>query len=88
MLQIACGAAKNTFPDLNKIIGIAIDAPKLAKKNSEDFVLLDCESWSAEQATFYEEENKALRFFATDSMRVEKKTVSNFPPAASTAAAG
>jgi len=88
MLQIACGAAKNKFPDLNKVIGIAIDAPKFAKKNSEDFVLLDCESWPAEQATFYEEQNRALRFFATDSMRVEKKTVSNFPPAASTATAG
>jgi hypothetical protein len=88
MLQIACGAAKNKFPDLNKIIGIAVDAPKFARRNSEDFVLLDCESWPAKQATFYEEENRALRFFGTDSMRVEKKTVSNFPPAASTAAAG
>ena len=80
MLQIACGAAKNKFPHLSKIIGIAIDAPKFAKRNSEDFVLLDCESWPPEQAAFYEEENRALRFFATDSMRMERKTIRNFPP--------
>jgi hypothetical protein len=88
MLQIACGAAKNKFPDLNKIIGIAIDAPKFAKRNSEDFVLLNCETWPPGDAAFYEEANTALRFFSTDSMRVENKTVSNFPPAASIAAAG
>jgi hypothetical protein len=28
MLEIACGAAKNKFPELHTIVGIAIDAPK------------------------------------------------------------
>ena len=38
MLEVACAAAKNRMPDLKKVVGIAIDAPKLAgKRNSEDF---------------------------------------------------
>jgi hypothetical protein len=81
MLQIACGAAKNKFPHLHKLIGIAIDAPKVSERNSEDFLLLDCEKWSPKDAAFFSEANHALRFFETDSFRVEKKTVSNFPSA-------
>ncbi len=85
MLEIACGVAKNKFPWLTKVIGIAIDAPKFTKRNSEDFVLLDCAAWSAEHAALYEEANKLLRFFETDSLRTWKKTVSDFPRADSTA---
>ena len=42
LLEVACGAAKNKFKHLKKIIGIAIDAPKYAETNSEDFILMDC----------------------------------------------
>ena len=79
MLQIACGAAKNKFPQLNRIIGIAIDAPKVAEKNSEDFVLLDCTKWSDAESVHYKEANIGLQFFETQSLRVQQKTVSDFP---------
>lgn len=81
MLQIACGAARNKFPHLHKVIGIAIDAPKFAEKNSEDFALLDCEKWSPADAASYSEANRHFHFFETDLLRIEKKTISNFPPA-------
>jgi len=79
MLQIACGAAKNKFPQLNRIIGIAIDAPKFAERNSEDFVLLDCAKWSDTDAVRYKEANRGLQFFETESLRVQQKTISDFP---------
>ena len=48
MLEIACGAAKNKFDHLKTVIGIAIDAPKFSKRNSEDFILMDCSQWTDE----------------------------------------
>jgi len=79
MLEIACGAAKNKFTHLNKIIGIAIDAPKFATKNAEDFILLDCEEWSKEQQEMFEEDNKGFKFFQSESMKTHIKTVNDFP---------
>lgn len=67
MLQIACGAAKNKFPYLKKIIGIAIDAPKFSDLNSEDFIYMDCSAWTDEDRTFYEEKNKGFGFFKKSS---------------------
>ena len=58
ILELACGAAKSRFPDLKTIVGIAIDAPKFVDKNSEDFILMDCENWTEEDRTYYEEGNK------------------------------
>ena len=48
VLEVACGAARNKFPHLEKVVGIAIDAPKFATSNSEDFILLDCKEWTEE----------------------------------------
>lgn len=79
MLIIACGAAKNKYPHLNKIIGVAIDAPKFNMKNSEDFVLLDCEKWSQEQNLFYEEENKLFGFLNHNKSKQQIKTINDFP---------
>ena len=62
-LEIACGSAKNKFPNLKTVIGIAIDAPKHAEKNAEDFIVMDCESWSDEQKSYYQELNKDCGFF-------------------------
>lgn len=81
MLEIACGAAKNKFPHLKKIIGIAIDAPKFSNKNAEDFILLDCEEWSEEQRKMFEEDNKGLKFFQTETLKTQIKTISDFPEA-------
>ncbi len=79
LLEIACGCAKNKFPYLNKIIGIAIDAPKYSKTNSEDFILMNCEEWPEEQKKYYEEENELFNFFESSSLKSQKKKVSEFP---------
>ncbi len=77
MLEIACGAAKNKFDHLNTIVGIAIDAPKYAKTNSEDFLLMDCSNWTDEDRDYYEKTNEGLGFFKTGA--VEKRTIVEFP---------
>ena len=77
MLAIACGAAKDKFPHLNRVIGIAIDAPKYAKGNSEDVVLLDCSEWTDADREHYEEANEPWQFFKRG--RVRKTRVRDFP---------
>jgi hypothetical protein len=79
MLEIACGAAKLRFPQLNKVIGIGIDAPKYSHKNSEDFVLIDCENWSRQDQEYFEEANETLRFFKTSAATERRMHVSEFP---------
>jgi hypothetical protein len=81
ILEFACGAAKLKFPHLTKIIGIAIDAPKYSRFNSEDFILLNCENWTEDDKTFYEEANRELRFFQTDALTERRMNVSEFPSA-------
>lgn len=81
MLEFACGAAKLKFPHLEKVIGIAIDAPKYSRINSEDFILLECGNWSEEDQAYYEEANKKLRFFQTDALKEHRMHVTEFPTA-------
>jgi hypothetical protein len=80
MLNIACGAAKNKFPELKSVVGIAMDAPKFSEKVSEDFILLECDEWSDGQKSHYEEANRALKFFQTG--KPYRTTVSEFPSVA------
>ncbi len=79
MLEIACGAAKNKFPQLNKIIGIGIDAPKFSLRNAEDFILLDCVEWPEELRQMYEKENEGFKFFKSGTMKQQIKTIRDFP---------
>jgi hypothetical protein len=79
LLEIACGVAKNKFHNLTKVVGIAIDAPKFARVNSEDFILLKCTEWRDEDRRFYEEQNKQLHFFESAALKKEVRTVRNFP---------
>ncbi|MCW2285185.1 uncharacterized protein YchJ [Rhodoblastus acidophilus] len=79
ILEIACGVARNKFSHLSKVVGIAIDAPKFAKFNSEDFILLNCADWSDEQREHYNENNKHFRFFESKNLKSQIKTVYNFP---------
>lgn len=79
MLEIACGSAKNRFEHLQTIVGIAIDAPKYAKKNSEDFILMDCSNWDESQIEYYREANEGFNFFTTGKMTMQKKNASEFP---------
>ena len=83
MLEIACAAAKIKMPELERVIGIAIDAPKYAQKNNaEDMLLMEFDDWTPEQQAFYEEANKVWQFFKTSQMEMRQQTVSEFPPAA------
>jgi len=81
LLEIACGVAKNKFPYLQQIIGIAIDAPKYSTTNSEDFILMNCDKWPNTLAAHYAEENKEFRFFETAELKTHKIHVSEFPRA-------
>lgn len=81
ILELACGAAKLKFPHLKKVVGIAIDAPKYSKTNSEDFILLECENWNDEDQAYYEGANKEFRFFQTEALKQYRKRVTEFPKA-------
>ena len=81
MLELACGAAKNKYPHLKKVIGIGIDAPKFSSTNAEDFILLECSQWSEEDKKIYEEANKGVNFFSSNTMKEEMKTIKDFPTA-------
>ena len=83
MLEIACGAARNKFSYLNTIVGIAIDAPKFTNRNSEDFILMDCTEWTAEQEKDYRDRNMELGFFESQNLKQVIKTNSDFPRPAS-----
>jgi len=79
MLEFACGAAKLKWPHLTKVIGIGIDAPKYSSTNSEDFILLDCEDWTAEDQAYYEETNATLHFFQTSALKERRVHATDFP---------
>lgn len=80
MLEIACGAAKNAFPNIELIVGIAIDAPKFCEVNSEDFALMDCSQWSEERAAYYEEANEPFGFFKSGYKSKNVKLTRFVPP--------
>jgi len=79
MLEIACGAAKNKFTHLEKVIGIAIDAPKFTRMNSEDFVLMDCSHWPDDLREHYEKENEKWGFFKSANLTLHEMKVTEFP---------
>lgn len=83
LLEIACGAAKNKFPNMVKVIGIGIEAPKFSDGTvAEDFILMPCDDWPEERKTYYEELNREWNFFGTPAMRQFKDRVTQFvqPP--------
>lgn len=81
LLEIACGAAKNKFPHLVKVIGIGIDAPKFSGGTvAEDFILMPCETWTDETRTYYEAQNAQWNFFGTPELRQFKDRVTQFVP--------
>lgn len=81
LLEVACGAAKNKFPQFKSMIGIAIDAPKFAERNSEDFILMDCTEWSADLRRHYEELNRGFNFFESPGLKPEHFTMNEYPSA-------
>ncbi len=83
LLEIACGVAKNKYPHLKKIIGIATDPPKLGEGVTEDFILMDCEDWTEEQAEHCKKVNKetGYNFFETKDLKMVARKFHKFPPA-------
>ena len=79
MLDTACGVAKNKFPHLKKMIGIAVEPLKFNQRISTDFALLLCEEWSSEKTRYYEEKNKDFEFFETTSLRISEIKIQDFP---------
>lgn len=81
LLEIACGAAKNKFPHLMKVIGIGIEAPKFSGGTvAEDFILMPCETWPDETKVSYEELNREWNFFGTPDLRQFNDRVTQFVP--------
>lgn len=81
LLEIACGAAKNRFPNLVKVIGIGVEAPKFSGGTvAEDFILMPCESWPDETKTYYEELNRDWNFFETPELRQFNDRITQFVP--------
>lgn len=81
LLEIACGAAKNKFPYLIKVIGIGIDAPKFSGgTNAEDFILMPCETWTEEMRAYYEAQNEPWNFFGTSQLQQFNDRVTQFVP--------
>ena len=78
LLEIACGAAKIKFPEMQTIIGIDMDAPKYAEENEEDFILLNCSDWTEEQEAHYAALNAELKFFQTGQHSETKRHVTEF----------
>lgn len=79
ILEIACGVAKNKFPKLVKIIGIGINAPKLlGNPGGEDFILMPCETWTDEQRSYYEEQNKGWNFFEKPELQKFEYQITEF----------
>lgn len=80
ILEIACGAAKLKMPELQRVIGIAIDAPKYATQGyAEDMLLMEFSEWTPERQNHYEEANRVWRFFLTPQMQMVQQTISEFP---------
>ena len=81
MLEIACGAAKNKFPTLIKVIGIGIEALKSSGGSvAEDFILMPCEAWHKDTQNYYEELNQQFRFFETPELRKSNDRATRFVP--------
>ena len=78
ILEIACGAAKVKWPHLTKVIGIAMDAPKHAIENSEDFLAMDCRDWSEAEYAEYRHLNRDFEFFEKPQMHITERSVSEF----------
>ncbi|WP_236169524.1 YecA family protein [Pseudomonas atacamensis] len=78
VLEIACGAAKNKFPNFEKIVGIGMEPPKYSKNVAEDFILMPCENWPKQYQEHYTSLNAGWNFFETKSLTKREITVNEF----------
>ncbi len=75
MLNIACGALKNKYSFLKKIIGIAINSPKHHVYTDQDYILLDCRIWTRKDRSHYYNLNKDYNFW---KQKNELKVVNSY----------
>lgn len=75
MLNIACGALKNKYSFLKKIIGIAINSPKHHVYADQDYILLDCRNWTKKDRSYYYNLNKDYNFW---KQKNELKVVNSY----------
>lgn len=75
---IACGAAKAKMPELQTVVGIGIEPPKLTPRIGEDFVLLDASEWPDDRKREFEEKNEGWDFFQTKALKQYKNTAHEF----------
>lgn len=69
ILEISCGAMRNKFEHLEKVVGIAMDAPKFSQTTGgEDFILLECAEWPDGLRAQYEDINKKSDFSGSGEM--------------------
>lgn len=68
MLNIACGALKNKYTTLKKIIGIAINSPKHHIYADQDYILLHCAKWTKADRSYYYNLNKLYNFWKKNSI--------------------
>jgi hypothetical protein len=79
MLEIACGAAKNKFSNLQKVIGIGIENPKFTDGTAgEDFILMPCADWPDDVRASYEEQNLTFKFFSTPHLIEHNERLTEF----------
>jgi hypothetical protein len=80
-LEIACGATKIKYPELEKIIGIGMEPIKYYKKTTKDFLLMDCTYWDDDKQKYYTEENQfeLNRFFLTGNGEYQEFHTKEFP---------
>jgi hypothetical protein len=79
ILKFACGAAKNKFSNLKKIVGIVMSPQKCADSNLKDFIWFDCKEWSNENSRYYAETNQSFKFFECDNFSYKLVTMNDFP---------
>jgi hypothetical protein len=79
ILEFACGATKNKFPNLKKIVGIVMSPQKCMDSNLKDFIWFNCEEWSDENTRYYAEFNQLLKFFECENQNWKVVTINDFP---------
>lgn len=77
-----CAKAKCVIEnkEVNKIVGIAMEPPKLnLHHSSSEFILLECNEWSEEEQIYYEKVRQQENIFMTPFSKGKHITIKEFP---------
>lgn len=78
-LAVACGVARSKFPELNKVVGIAMDPPRCSNVFSDDHMLLECADWTEHDEADCLEANQEYRFFEKAKLQKRRNSATDFP---------